>query len=170
MLAKTRTRVEEHTPPSVTRRIRRKTEENVAIHATAGPEIIEARLRRLDEEWDIERTLEANAAAVSLIGLALGRYVNKRWYALPAVVAAFLLQHALQGWCPPVSLFRRLGVRTSGEIEWERESLKAARGDYVGLCAPEIGPDARPRPERGQPRHAAGALGGQPASALSAAL
>jgi hypothetical protein len=74
--------------------------------------------------------LEANAASISLIGLALGRLVSRRWYLLPTAVAGFLLQHAVQGWCPPISLFRRLGVRTAQEIDHERYALKALRGDF----------------------------------------
>ena len=84
--------------------------------------------------WDIERTLEANASLVALIGLGLGAFVHRRFYLLPAVVAGFLLQHALQGWCPPLPVFRRLGVRTAREIE-ERTTLKALRGDFQGVPA-----------------------------------
>jgi hypothetical protein len=84
----------------------------------------------LDREWDIERTLEANAASVALIGLGLGTFLDRRLYVLPALVCGFLLQHAIQGWCPPVPLFRRLGVRTASEIDHERYALKALRGDF----------------------------------------
>src|SRR5436190_144953 len=45
-------------------------------------------------------------------------------------VAGFLLQHALQGWCPPMATFRRLGVRTSYEIDYERYALKVLRRDF----------------------------------------
>ena len=48
----------------------------------------------------------------------------------PVGVAAFLLQHALQGWCPPLPVFRWYGVRTQSEIEQERYALKAIRGDF----------------------------------------
>jgi hypothetical protein len=44
-----------------------------------------------------------------------------------------LLLHAVQGWCPPVPLFRRLGFRTSAEIHQERYALKALRGDFSNL-------------------------------------
>jgi hypothetical protein len=44
---------------------------------------------------------------------------------------AFLLQHALQGWCPPVPFFRSRGVRTAREIDQERYALKALRGDFA---------------------------------------
>jgi hypothetical protein len=122
-------RVPRHTDQDLNERIIRKTEHNVDRYAVA-PTLIDNRLKELDREWDIERALEANAAAVSLIGLSLGRLVNRRWYILPAVVASFLLQHAVQGWCPPVGLFRRLGVRTQREIEEERYALKVIRGDF----------------------------------------
>ena len=59
--------------------------------------------------------------------------MNRRWYLLPAAVATFLLQHAVQGWCPPVGLFRRLGVRTQREIDEERYALKVLRGDFDAI-------------------------------------
>lgn len=99
------------------------------------PYEIDQRLRELDEEWDIERLLEVNASTLALLGMGLGLAVNRRFYLLPALVMGFLLQHALQGWCPPVPLFRRLRVRTQSEIELERYSLKALRGDFGGLTA-----------------------------------
>jgi len=123
----TTTRVERGTREDVDRRIRRQTRQRVARYARAGPEILRRRLDELDHEWDIERAIEANAALVSLAGLLLGRAVSRRWYVLPAVAAAFLFQHAVQGWCPPLEWFRRMGVRTPREIEQERRALQAVR-------------------------------------------
>jgi hypothetical protein len=60
----------------------------------------------------------------------VGAGVNCRWFALPAVVAGFLLQHALQGWCPPLPVFRRFGIRTAVEIHEEIVALKTMRGDF----------------------------------------
>jgi hypothetical protein len=76
------------------------------------PGDLDRRLEELDHECDIERTLEANAATVPLIGLALGAAVDRRWLLYPAIVASLLLQHALAGRCPLVPIFRRLGERT----------------------------------------------------------
>ncbi len=42
-----------------------------------------------------------------------------------------------QGWCPPVPILRRLGFRTSFEIEQERQALKLIRGDYKTAAAGE---------------------------------
>jgi hypothetical protein len=130
MLPTTVERVPRQTAEDVNAQIRRQTAENVAQHGSRGDEAIERRLHQLDQEWDIERTLEANAATVALVGLGLGAFVDRRFLALPAVVAGFLLQHSLQGWCPPVPIFRRLGIRTQPEIEQERYALKAIRGDF----------------------------------------
>ncbi len=129
MIPTTVERVPKHTARSSNEQIRRQTEENVARHA-ADPGEIDCRLAELDREWDIERTLEANAATVSLIGLAFGATVDRRFFIVPALVAGFLLQHAIQGWCPPIPFFRRRGFRTASEIDQERYALKALRGDF----------------------------------------
>ncbi len=121
------------TDDDINEQIKRHTEANVAFYATRDPRLLDIRIQELDREWDIERVLEANAATVSLIGLSLTRFMSRRWLLLPMAVAAFLLQHAVQGWCPPVSLFRRWGVRTQREIDEERYALKLLRGDFKAV-------------------------------------
>lgn len=132
MLPPTTERVSRHTADAINRQIRRAAEERVAYFA-AHPAEIPARLRELDREWDIERTLEVNASTLAFTGVALGATVDKRWLALPALVLGFLFQHAVQGWCPPVPILRRLGFRTASEIEQERYALKALRGDFTDI-------------------------------------
>lgn len=123
-------RVPRHTAEPVNLRIQRQTEANISHFAT-NPERIADRLKELDDEWDIERAIEANAAALMFAGTLLGLVTRrKRWFFIPAFVSAFLFQHAIQGWCPPVPIMRRLGLRTSQEIEAERHALKALRGDF----------------------------------------
>lgn len=133
MLPASTTRVPSHTAAHINEEIRRNTEQSIARCAAEGPAAINQRLVELDHEWDIERTLEANAATIGLVGLTLGATVDRRWFLLPAAVATFLLQHALQGWCPPLPVFRRLGIRTRSEIDIERYALKALRGDFRNL-------------------------------------
>jgi hypothetical protein len=130
MIPDTATRVASNTDERVNREIRNRTRMNIERYRSASPMAIERRLRELDAEWNIERTLEANAATLAFIGTALGALVDRRWLILPAVVTGFLLQHAIQGWCPPVPVFRSLGYRTPREIETERAALKALRGDF----------------------------------------
>lgn len=121
-------RVAAHTDPSVNRRIREQTDARIR-HFAEHPDGITERLQRLEREWDIERTLEANAATVSILAVLLGHKVNPKWFMLSGVVGGFLLQHAVQGWCPPLPIFRRMGVRTQGEIDYERQQLEALRRD-----------------------------------------
>jgi len=130
-LPDTETRVAENTREDINMRIRREIEARL-LYFSKNPDLIDGRLRELDAEWDIERVLEANAAGLSLLGILMaGR--NRKWLILPFAVAGFLMQHALQGWCPPVPLFRRLGIRTTKEINEERYALKVLRGDFDSI-------------------------------------
>jgi len=140
----TEARVEMNTDQEINERIHRELEARVYYYAQR-PSEIDNRLRELDQEWDIERVLETNAGIVSLLGLTLGA-MRGRWFLLPGVVAAFLVQHAVEGWCPPVPIFRRLGIRTTREINHERFALKALRGDFAGVSADgQQSPDERAR-------------------------
>lgn len=89
-----------------------------------NPQLIEQRLEELDKEWDIERVLETNAASLIVASSALGFVASKKFFLIPFVVGTFLLQHALQGWCPPLPILRRLGYRTTSEIQEERDALQ----------------------------------------------
>lgn len=126
-------RVRRSTSVHLNEEIDRQTDDNIQRYAGAGHEAIDSRIEELDREWDIERALEVNASTLALSGLALGLAVDRRWLALPAVVMAFLLQHGLQGWCPPLPVLRRLGFRTRGEIDREKYALKSMLTDSV-LC------------------------------------
>lgn len=131
-------RVARHTEEAINRRIEAET--GAHIRRCAGnPREIDRRLRALDREWDIERVLETNASLLAFAGVALGGLVNRRFLWLPAAVTAFLFQHAVQGWCPPIPLLRRLGIRTAREIEIERVALKILRGDFRDLPSGQRG-------------------------------
>jgi hypothetical protein len=118
-------RVRHSTAPEVNREIDRRTNNNIRRYANSSEEVIHGRIEELDREWDIERTLEVNASALALSGLLLGVIVNRKWLALPGVVLSFLLQHGLQGWCPPLPMLRKMGIRTRSEIDREKYELRA---------------------------------------------
>jgi len=130
MTPSTAERVAANTPDHVNDEIRWQTEANIARYSQSRPEVIERRLAELDHEWDIERCVETMAPLFSLMGIGLGLTVNRKWFALPVIVQSFLLQHAVQGWCPPLVALRRMGVRTADEIYQERYALMALRGDF----------------------------------------
>lgn len=126
----TQDRVREHTPAHVNERVDRETQACLQHFAAASREEITAHIYELDREWDMERRLQANASLLALSGIVLGATFSKKWLAIPGVVFSFFLQHAIQGWCPPVPLFRRMGARTAKEIHREKYALKALRGDF----------------------------------------
>ena len=92
----------------------------------------------------MERVLETNASALALGGVLLGLLVNKKFFLIPCFVLPFLLQHAIQGWCPPVPMFRSRGVRTRKEIDTEKFAVKALRGDFSRIEG-NADPNARAR-------------------------
>lgn len=122
-----------HSGKKATRRLDRERLERICRFATAPDQEARDHLYRLDTTWDIERRLEANAAGIMLISTVLAATHSKRWLILSAVVPSFLLQHAIQGWCPPIEVFRRLGARSRNEIDAERTAIKALRGHFVDL-------------------------------------
>jgi hypothetical protein len=144
MVATTAGRVPQQTSESVNREIRETTKQNLQRYGTSR-EMIDRRLRQLDAEWDIERCLEANAATAMLVGACLTAVGGRKFLVLPIAVGGFLLQHAVQGWCPPLPIFRRFGVRTQREIDEERAALKALRGDFEMASDPSSAFEAASR-------------------------
>lgn len=116
--------------------IDRNTFENIKDYFDRSEIVISHRIKELDEEWDIERAVELNMSAWAITGFVLS-IKNKYWLTLPAVVAGFFAQHSLQGWSPPIKLFRYLKFRTRREIEREKHALKALRGDYSTITSAE---------------------------------
>ncbi len=119
-----------NSPCHVNRDILQSTESSIRYHI-AHPKRIDKRLHELDREWDVERILETNASFLALGGMLLSLF-RKRYLLLSGAALALLNQHAHKGWCPPLPILRRLGVRTRSEIEYERHALKLLRGDFVG--------------------------------------
>jgi hypothetical protein len=134
-------RVRQHTAPEILERIERNIEASVRFHATQPQRVIDARIEELEQEWDIERWLETNASALALTTALLGLTVHRKWLLLTCGVTGFLLQHAISGWCPPLPILRRQGVRTRSEIDREKFALKILRGDFKDL------PSIRRHPE-----------------------
>ena len=126
-------RVRANTAPRVNELIDERTIEHLCNYVGQSNRAISRRIDELETEWDIERWLETNASSLAFSGLLLGLTINRKWLWVPALVLPLLLMHATQGWCPPVPLLRRLGVRTRSEIDAEKYALKILRGDFDGI-------------------------------------
>jgi hypothetical protein len=123
-IAKSSERVAGRVTAESNERVRDRTARRLARLAAEGPAAVKRRLEILDSEWDIERALELQSSAVTLASMILGAAKReKRWFFLGGLVQGFMLQHAVQGWCPPVQAYRWLGFRTEREIEAERAAL-----------------------------------------------
>ncbi|MEX0647812.1 MAG: hypothetical protein WEA56_10760 [Balneolaceae bacterium] len=128
-------RVRRNTPSDRNVEIDEMTFENIKRYAGKTDEEISRRIKELDEELDIERILGLNMSTLAIAGFVLSG-INRRWLILPAVVTGFFAQHAVQGWCPPLTLLRHLKIRTREEITQEKHALKAMRGDYKNINSP----------------------------------
>ncbi len=132
----TETRVSQHSDPEINDRIRRQIEANVVYYADRLDQI-DLRLQELKREWDVERAIQLNFGIVAMAFMTLGIF-SKKWLIVPLAAGGFFFQHIFQGWCPPVPLFRRLGIRTTAEINSEKYALKALRGDFAGIAEEQV--------------------------------
>jgi len=135
-LPKTTSRVSQCTSRKVNERIFSETQQSVERLCGTDKETLARRLDELDREWDVERAIQTGASMQVLLGLALGTFLDRRWYAWSGIVAGFLLMHALLGWAPPLPILRRLGFRTEAEIDEERNALRILRGDFTSTDDP----------------------------------
>ncbi|KEO75520.1 YgaP family membrane protein [Anditalea andensis] len=122
----TNDRVRSFTSSEINEAIDQQMEENVEFYSIQNPVTIKRRIEELDAEWDIERILELNASTLALTGILLSAIGSKKWLLLSGLVTAFMAQHAIQGWCPPLELLRKLKVRTRKEIDMEKHFLLKA--------------------------------------------
>jgi len=132
-------KVRANTPPEINQEIDIETAAIVGFYSDKNDHEISERIEELDKEWDIGRIVEVRAATVTMIGVILGLKRSKKWFILPIIASTFLLQYAIHGWCPPISLLRKFGFRTSQEINLEKYALKALRGDFDEILSKEHG-------------------------------
>jgi hypothetical protein len=99
---------------------------------------IERRLRELEDEWDVESVLESQLSLVASLGVIVGAVVNRRVPSIPAAWPAALVRLTARR-LPLAAALRRIGLRTSHEIEIERVALRLLRGDLLSRRRPAVG-------------------------------
>lgn len=115
-------RIRKYTAENANRKIDHKTDAEVRLAISQGPEAIHERLKEIDKEWDIDRVLMLNFAVLVFAQLVAARK-DRRWLWGPLIQTPFMFMHATLGWCPPSLWFRPMGFRTKKEIQNERETL-----------------------------------------------
>lgn len=125
-------RVAINTHPGTNTTIRNNTLRRINVYKNSSDKILSDNISKLNYEWDIERILEAKAACLVLGSTIMGLKSNKKgWFLVAGTAGLFLMQHALQGWCPPVPVVRKMGFRTSEEINNEKVVYKLLRDDFA---------------------------------------
>ncbi|MBU9674396.1 DUF2892 domain-containing protein [Planococcus sp. CP5-4] len=123
-LPSTQSKVNDHTPDHINQQIERETEASVNYYKRQDKNEIQTRIKELDHEWDTERLLKVNMASIAAISAVLAVRANRKWALLAGASSAVIIQHALQGWTPPIVLFRQMGIRTVDEINREKKALQ----------------------------------------------
>ncbi len=60
----------------------------------------------------MDRYLRMAAGTFVLLSLALGYWVNPKWFLFTAFVGLNLFQSAFSNWCPLITILRKAGVAT----------------------------------------------------------
>ena len=94
---------------------------------------ISKQIKQLNCEWDTERVIEVHAASLILLSTLMGVKGGRFQFCLTSMVGVFLLNHGLYGWCPSLPILRKMGIRTSEEINIEKTVLKMIRGDFTNV-------------------------------------
>ena len=135
LVPSTSKRISKNTNNLINLRIRESTICNVNSYRT-NENKTKDRIKELDQEWDIERIVETNAASMILISSLSFFIINRnKCFLITTFISLFLLQHAIQGWCPSLPMLRRLGIRTEQEIQNEKFTLKVLRGDFKNISS-----------------------------------
>jgi hypothetical protein len=124
--------IRNHTPEKVNGDIDRQTQAALAA-VENEPHAIRRRLWELDREWHIDRALMALFSVLGAYTAHRSRGRFNGWRALFWTQMGFLMHHAIRGWCPPVSVLRRLGFRSEKEIAAERTALEKRLARSSGI-------------------------------------
>ena len=62
--------------------------------------------------WTVEQGIRFVGGSFVALSVALGVWVNPWWLAFTAFVGLNLVQSAFTGWCPMMSLLKKLGLRS----------------------------------------------------------
>lgn len=105
--------------------------ENLDYYRLESEEVINNRIKELDAEWDVERSVQLKASLLALSGLALGASLSKKWLMIPAAICSFFAVNAIQGAAIPVAG----SFRTRKQIAEEQFGLNELlrKGYYKNL-------------------------------------
>ncbi len=127
----TTNRIASHTKCNINSNIKDETIKCLNLYKNSSKELISDKIKKLNNEWDVDRIIEAKAGCIVLMCSILGLSKSgKPCFVLTGLAGFFLLQHAIQGCCPTNMILREMGIRSAEEINNEKTVLKIMRGDF----------------------------------------
>lgn len=101
--------------------------------AEAGPAAIDERLAELDRVWTAGRAAKAALGVAVVAGLGLGLAVNPWFFLLPIAGGGILIEYVFSRQSVLGAMFRGMGLPSGADVEREKLTLKALRGDFKHL-------------------------------------
>ena len=120
-------------PPKPRKEVDRYTARSIRFYATQPVQHLNRRILELDQETPLEAFVYGGGAAVTISSLIflLFRSQSRPWLVLAASATALQIQYACQGRNGLTDLLRKRGYRSRIEIQAEKHSLRALRGDFA---------------------------------------
>jgi len=114
----------------------RETARSIHFYATRPAQLLSKRIEELADETPLETFVFRGGAILSIAAITLlllkGR--TRAAWAFIVAVAALQLQYSSQGRNGLTDLLRRRGYRSRREIQAEKYSLRALRGDFAAIA------------------------------------
>jgi len=121
--------------PKPRKEVDRYTARSIRFYSAQPVEHLTRRIMELEREIPLEAFVYRGGAAVTIMSLILllFRSKSRSWLILALVVTTLQLQYSYQGRNRLTDLLRRRGYRSRREIQAEKHSLKALRGDFAAF-------------------------------------
>jgi hypothetical protein len=114
--------------------VHRQTARSIEYYSSRPIQLVSKRIEELDQETSLEAFVYRGGAALTIVGLTLLLLKRKKTSAawiLAVIIAALQLQYSYQGHNGLTDILRKRGYRSRKEIEGEKYSLEALRGDFA---------------------------------------
>jgi hypothetical protein len=113
----------------------RDTARSIRYYSSRPIHFVNKRIEELTEEIPLEALVYRGGAILSIVSLTLLllRHKYKAAWALAVATAALQLQYSYQGRTGLTDILRKRGYRSRKEIEAEKYSLEAIRGDFAAF-------------------------------------
>jgi hypothetical protein len=126
------------------REVNRNTARSIQYYSNRPIQSVSKRIEELEEEISLEAFVYRGGTGLAILALLLSRLKNRAAWILAVCITALQLQYSCQGRSVLTDVLRKRGYRSRKEIEVEKYSLQALRGDF-GIFAELSNPLDRAR-------------------------